>query len=118
MDWKTIANFGLLYLVVFFFFALLANNTWQNYLRAKETQQNIALFAEQMSKNRESYRDMMLNALAAFSMQKSLVLVQDIHGNWRLTTLDTASREDVRKWLERSVHQARAAAQEEEKKDE
>ena len=66
-----------------------------------------------MSKSRETYRDMMLDALASIAMEKTLVLVQDMDGNWQLSTLDTASREDVRKWLERSVHQAKAAAQEE-----
>ena len=32
MDWEKIATFGLCYLVLFFFFALLANNTWERYL--------------------------------------------------------------------------------------
>ena len=113
MDWEKIATFGLCYLVLFFFFALLASNTWERYLASKETRQNIAAFAEQMSKSRETYRDMMLDTLAALAMQKSQMLVQDMDGNWRLTALDTASREDVRKWLERSVHQAKAAANEE-----
>lgn len=44
-------------------------------------------------------------------MQKSLVLVQSNDGSWRLSALDTSSREEVRQWLERTRQQAEDAAQ-------
>ena len=109
-EWLTC---GLLYGVLFCWLVSLGCDYYRASMRHKEREAEFSKLLEAFRHSRESSTRTIHECLAALAMQKSLVLVQRNDGSWRLSALDTSSREEVRQWLERTRQQAEDAAQKE-----
>ena len=106
MDIEKTCIYGLLYLFLALWMASIIGDIYKSNLHhreqidanAKNHAENLAqtkALAQALDDNRTST----LEAISALAMQKSLVLITDENGNWKLVALDTGSKDKVRKWL-------------------
>lgn len=116
MSLEKILGYGLVYLVILFLFALVGLDVYKSSLRHKEQidtnfknhAQNIAQ-SEALVSAFEANRATMMETVAALAAQKSLVLITDENGNWKLVALDTGNRDRIRAFLDQQRQNAEAA---------
>jgi hypothetical protein len=106
MDIEKTCIYGLLYLFLALWMASIIGDIYKSNLRHqeqidantknyKESLEHAQILARALVDSRDSIRE----AIAALAMQKSLVLIADEDGNWKLVALDTGSRDKVSEWL-------------------
>lgn len=118
MDLEKICIYGLLYLFLALWMASVVGDIYKSSLRHRESldtnAKNIAANREQtqvLARALADSRDHIKEAIAALAMQKSLVLIADDNGSWKLVALDTGSKDQLREWLAQQRRDAEAAAE-------
>lgn len=118
MGLEKILGYGLVYLVILFLFALVGLDVYKSSLRhteqmdtnVKNHAQNIAQ-GEALVLALEANRATLIETVAALAAQKSLVLITDESGNWKLVALDTGNRDRIRAFLDQQRRDAEAAGE-------
>lgn len=118
MGIEKILGYGLVYLAFLFLFTLVGLDVYKSSLRhteqmdtnVKNHAQNIAQ-AEALARALEANRETMMETVAALAAQKSLVLITDESGGWKLVALDTGNRDRIRAFLDQQRRDAEAAAE-------
>lgn len=117
MELGKILGYGLIYLMILFLFARVGLDVYKSRLRHIEqvdaNEKNYATNVEQgqlLARALDDSRQSLREAIAALAMQKSLVLIADENGNWKLVALDTGSKDKVSEWLAQQRRDAEAAA--------